>query len=294
MMTKLSVIIPHHNNYEQVNAITRSLHKYRDVEVLLVCDSLIYCEREKFVTSDNVGHLENNSNKKGAGASRNVGLDGATGEHIIFVDSDDFVSVSTVLEIIDRNLVSDVIFTRPMAQMLNDQNLQSNRHIKYVEMLDNFEKSRDRSSLLSYYVPWSKIYLGSFIRENGLRFEESVASNDVVFSVRCLNLARSIKVDEARFYTVTESAQSLTRSWNKEIAQSRFEQLAILNEYIRKDTDFNLIPVSGQLKNILFNIPHYFPYYLLKSLIRRYPIFFGRKHVMSILKRYFLQRKMLK
>lgn len=116
-MSKISVIVPAYNTgsklRECVDSILNQSHK--DLEVILVDDcSLddtysIMCEYQE---KDSRVKAFRNTINSGAGHSRNVGLEVATGEYVTFVDSDDYLDLDTysaVQDAINLNNNPDII-----------------------------------------------------------------------------------------------------------------------------------------------------------------------------------------
>ena len=105
----VSIIIPVYNSERYLNRCLDSVlsQRYTHLEVLLIDDgstdhSLNICR--EYAAKDNrirVVHQDN----QGASAARNTGLDHATGEYIMFCDSDDMVSDMWVQRMI--NALSD-------------------------------------------------------------------------------------------------------------------------------------------------------------------------------------------
>ena len=95
-MDRISLIIPVYNSEQFLPSCIDSLlsQSYSNLEILLIDDgstdnSLSICR--EYASKDErikVIHQEN----RGASAARNTGLDNATGEYIMFCDSDDIVS----------------------------------------------------------------------------------------------------------------------------------------------------------------------------------------------------------
>jgi len=92
---KISVIVPVYNAERYISRCVDSILKqtYSDWELLLVDDGskdnslAILNDYGKKDSRIRTFHQEN----AGAGAARNVGLENAIGDYIVFIDSDDFV-----------------------------------------------------------------------------------------------------------------------------------------------------------------------------------------------------------
>ena len=105
-MCKISVIIPVYNTGSKLRECVDSIlnQSYKDLEVILVDD----CSRddtfeimEEYAEKDERVKVIKNTINRGAGFSRNRGLDIASGSYITFVDSDDYLELDTYEAVVD-------------------------------------------------------------------------------------------------------------------------------------------------------------------------------------------------
>ncbi len=106
-MAKVSIIIPVYNSEKYLGSCLDSIFSqtHDDLEVVLVDD----CSKDhsydiaRSFKSREPRRLKlvQNPNNKGAGASRNVGLEIVDGEYIGFVDSDDYIALDAVKKMHD-------------------------------------------------------------------------------------------------------------------------------------------------------------------------------------------------
>ena len=89
-MEKVSIIIPAYNSEEYIRKALESIPKRDDIQVIVIDDGSTDNTKE-IVKEFNVLLLENKENK-GIGYSRRKGLTYATGEYIMFFDSDDTIT----------------------------------------------------------------------------------------------------------------------------------------------------------------------------------------------------------
>lgn len=105
-----SVIIAAYNSEKWIGDCINSLIgqdlDFKDnIEVIIVDDNStdntqLVCEKFIAEYPDNFKYVKNEKNK-GPGASRNIGLEHATGEYINFLDSDDNISKNTMKDVLD-------------------------------------------------------------------------------------------------------------------------------------------------------------------------------------------------
>lgn len=120
----VTIIIPFYNRTQIVKECVESILKqtYSDLEILLVDDgseedisSLV-----TFIKQDSRIKLIKKPHK-GTAAARNAGIDGATGEYIAFVDSDDLCTPDKIEKQLQFMLKKQVVFSHTSYQRVNMQ-----------------------------------------------------------------------------------------------------------------------------------------------------------------------------
>ena len=118
MMNKVSIIIPVYNTKKYLEQCVFSIveQTYQNIEILLVDDgstdgtSDLCDEIAKKDSRVRVIHKTNG----GAATARNLGIDEATGEYVMFVDSDDWLdtdAVENLVEHADKNNTDVIRFS---------------------------------------------------------------------------------------------------------------------------------------------------------------------------------------
>ncbi|HDX6328340.1 TPA: glycosyltransferase family 2 protein, partial [Campylobacter fetus] len=129
-MSKISVIIPCFNARDYINECLESLlnQSLKEIEIIAIndgsSDDTIKILNE-FANTDNRFIIIDQKNN-GASAARNAGIEASSGEFIMFLDSDDFLSSNGILNKlynIALNLDADIVF--------GDFNYYKNGEIKY-------------------------------------------------------------------------------------------------------------------------------------------------------------------
>ena len=99
---KVSIVVPVYNVEKYLDRCIKSIlnQKYQDMEIILINDgstdnSLAICE--KYREQDSRIIIINKANQ-GLSAARNDGVAAASGEYIMFIDSDDYIDDSLVSE----------------------------------------------------------------------------------------------------------------------------------------------------------------------------------------------------
>jgi hypothetical protein len=123
-------------------------------------------------------------------------------------------------ELINLNDIYDIIFYRPSSKKNNGE--ISNRARNYIEAF-NKSVSDDDSDHVKYkwHVPWSKVFSRSFLIDNHIYFDEVIAANDVMFSVKSGHFSNNIFFSKIKFYTVIDREGSLTKQKSNSVLRSR-------------------------------------------------------------------------
>lgn len=200
MLPKVSIIVPLYNAETTLSKCIESILslQYRDFELLLINDgstdsSLEICEeyrrkdpRIRLFVSEN----------RGVSSARNIGLDNASGEWIVFVDSDDmidpdFLNVQFDADFIVQKFCSiqERTCVEPISPFYSDDRKQISEFFK-----EHLHK-------IIFRVPWGKIYKKSIINENNIRFIINVRlGEDTLFNVGYIKHCRSLRVTASSFY----------------------------------------------------------------------------------------------
>lgn len=233
-MKKLSIIIPHYNSVNLLKNLIDSIPKNDNIEIIVVDDNSTQDIKEfnKIKMSARYQHvifLTNNTQIQSAGKCRNIGLEVATGEWILFADSDDFF-VNDFYEIIKKyfNTNNDVVLFTPTSIYL-DTHEKSDRHVKFSNLIRNYNKNRSIKNEIKlryeYVVPWSKMIKRSLINEYEIRFDEVIAMNDIMFSTKVGYYMKEFVASNEIIYCVTRNKGSLTMQMTKEVHDSRVDAL---------------------------------------------------------------------
>lgn len=227
----VSIIIPHYNSSKLLTRLIESIPINDKIEIIIVDDKSDLKEKvevglyiNRIIKQRNIIFLENNGIKS-AGTCRNIGIKNASGKWILFADSDDFFT-SGFFECINNYISTnyDIIFFKPIS-CYSDTLLPADRHVLFCSLIDKYIENEKFLDELKYkfMVPWSKLILRSFILKNKIFFDETIASNDVMFSVKSAYYAKNnIKVSNENIYCVTVRKGSLTLRKNKEIFEAKF------------------------------------------------------------------------
>lgn len=254
----LSIIIPHYNSVHSLTRLLDSIPSLPYIQIIVVDDNSNPSNKKRLVeirkdTTKNILILNNLSENKGAGACRNIGLQHASGNWVLFADADDFFMKDS-FKVIDKYINSDydVIFFKPTS-IEEDTGKLSDRHLPFVELIDNLLENnslKDEFQLrYRYIVPWSKLIKKSFIDQHNIYFDEVISANDVMFSTRVGHFMEQYKLSEEVIYCVTKNKGSLTMTISNEMFNSRLNVFICYYNFLKTNlskNDFKLLNLSGR------------------------------------------------
>ena len=137
----------------------------------------------------------------GPGAARNTGLEAATGEYVIFLDSDDWFEPDFLEKMVDTAVRegADVAICRavefdtnsgrelPSEWMMKKQYLPGKLAFAPQEMADHLFQ-------FTYGMPWDKFYRRELLTTSGIRYPALKNSEDLAFVYPTLLAAKRIAV----------------------------------------------------------------------------------------------------
>ena len=247
-MALVSIIIPIFNVEQYLNRCIASVanQTYRDIQIVLVddgstdrsseiCDS--WAAKDSRVT---VAHQANG----GVSVARNHGLDTATGEYILWVDSDDYIAPETV-EIMMRAALqnhADMVICDFEKGTDDCYAFDTSAGIP-CEQIDNVTALThiytDAHSALRYAAPWAKLAKRSLYQ--GIRYPEGKIFEDIYTTHKLLLRCDCIAVlDIPMFYYFQrpDSIMNAAFSMKKlDYLQALVERIAFFKEHSLDDLE---------------------------------------------------------
>lgn len=187
-MNKISIIIPIYNTAEFLEECISSVlsQSYQNFEMILINDNSSDNSKhiiEKFTKKENkikAYHLEK---RHGVGATRNYGIEMASGDFLYFLDSDDYLPKNTLQLLIENINSHDMIFGRVQRAHLSEQTTDDRRigQGRLEHEIDVYtEKKFD---LIKNNLILNILFKKSFLQKNKLRFSESVERYSELFLI---------------------------------------------------------------------------------------------------------------
>lgn len=212
-MNQISVIVPVYNveKYlsECIENITQT-SKY-NIEIILVDDGStdgscrlcdMYAEKYKNIK---VLHKHNG----GLGSARNVGLECATGEYILFLDSDDYVEMSALEDLYEKASVQNLDILLFGAHTFFEDEVSSKNIPKqnysrkccldkvYTGLEVICEEQKQGTYITSVCL---RLYKLEYLRRYNRRFNEEIIHEDIDYSFFTLLHANRVRAFEKNYY----------------------------------------------------------------------------------------------
>lgn len=277
-MYTFSIIIPHYNIPELLRRCLDSIPKRDDVQVVIVDDN----SNPDIVAFDcfpgiNQANIEIYFDKsgKGAGHARNIGLNHALGDWLLFADADDEFEpdFNNILELLKDDSISDLVNFEVTSRNSDDN--QPNNEIDNIDYHCAKKEYLDNPSSFKYVVltPWGKAIRRTLIDKYNIRFDEVKYGNDLLFSTLCDFYCQHRRILPIIGYCWKYRKDSLWHQKNLEWAVIRFDVLLRTGVIMRRLGDFSISErYLAESKNLLPIIGYYSKLKQIKSLLK-YSIF---------------------
>lgn len=227
---KVSVIIPVYNAKDTIGNILEKLtsQKYRSIEIIAVNDGSRdnsweilqeFANRDKRI-------IAINQKNAGASAARNVGIENASGEFIMFVDSDDDISDRLIWELASH--IEDGLDFIMCGMSING------KEVSAPDVFVDNKKTITRyilNSLLTknlLYGPCCKLFRRDIVISNKIQFPEKVKyGEDTIFVLNYLRYVDNVTTisQVLYFYNLQPSGLASTNSKNIRFRMARVDAL---------------------------------------------------------------------
>lgn len=187
---KFSFIVPNYNKAPYIKDCLSSIYNqtYKNVEVIVVDDSSSDNSLEE-IKKYPVDRILT-TNRLQAGGARNEGLKYATGDYVLFLDSDDYLTNDNVLEKLANKIEDeDIIFL----------NFTKNKYGELIEMIDPEETMESKIENTLFTGCPTKCYRKELIKD--ILFPEKIRYEDIIFVVETLCKAEKYTNFNESFFT---------------------------------------------------------------------------------------------
>ena len=261
-MPRFSILIPVYNVEQYIADCLQSVlgQTFSDCEVIDVDDGstdrsgeMLECYTTAFAQRGipyTIIHQQN----QGLGAARNTAIDNATGEYLVFLDSDDMLQPQA-LEVLDTHLDGEDLLCFNGQRYFEEahtleppQPLQDEGPISGIEY---FNRHALEVRQFAFVCVVLRCVRRQFLLDNGLRFHPGIYHEDNLFTPLACYHARKVSVipDALYLYRVRPGSIMAHRS-----LQHRKDLLAIANELAGY-----FIPITDVDKTVLYrSLTHHY------------------------------------
>ncbi len=262
MQSLISIIIPIYNVEQYLRRCVDSVlqQTYTNLEIILVDDgSPDNCGRicDEYVQADSRVRVIHKTNG-GLSSARNAGLDIMTGEYLMFVDSDDYISLDCVEYLFSMNKrFSAQISIGNYAETRSSQYefKQSQECLELISGRESCERQYGEHSV-QYISSCFKLYTRTVFTK--LRFPEGLLHEDGGTTYKALYACNKVAVSPRVVYAYYYNPESITK---RPIKKNYQDTCIVLNEQIQFYRDHGEKVIEARVRNCycIVAAAHYLP-----------------------------------
>lgn len=245
-MDKVSIIMPVYNSEKYLKDTIESVIKqtYNRIELIIVDDASTddsYNICKEMQNGDDRIILQRIENG-GVSKARNLGLKLASGDYIMFIDSDDLYDEKIVEKMI--NSIENNDWGVCLFEKLDNKGKIHKKKIKEninIEKIDYFISFLQKNDLFNNV--WNKIYKRDIILENNITFNEEISiAEDLEFNLKYIEKIKKITYVDEYLYTYRLSTNGLNYSYHKDRIEIRKKLYKYQKElFLKNNYDVSLI-----------------------------------------------------
>lgn len=234
-MKKVSIIVPVYNTESYLEQCLDSLvnQTYQDIEIIVVNDeSPDNSQRIIDLFVDRYPQIITCINQQNGGlsAARNTGLQHASGEYILFIDSDDFVTSTMVEAMVKKALEHDFDL------VVCDCNYVFPDHVQRVNSgidHDILSVTKEKACMNTLFpAAWNKLFHRRLFAHD-ITFTKGIWFEDVEFIYRLFPYINSIGVVKEDFYQYLQRKGAITSTFDERLFDYIKNWDTILTSYQR-------------------------------------------------------------
>ncbi|MGL4335950.1 MAG: glycosyltransferase family 2 protein [Turicibacter sp.] len=256
----ITIVVPVFNSEKYIEESINSIlnQTYKNFEILIINDGSTDDTQkvlEKLYTTNRKVKVVNTKNR-GVSSARNLGINLASGEFLVFMDADDRL-VKNALYLINEKLSKNIseLFIFGFS-VFNDNRRHNDTHLlekleKKPEVSNNCLLKRmlsTKNNLLGYV--WRAAYSVEMLKKNLILFDEHLKiSEDYLFLLKSIVNAKKIIVSSDKLYEYHLGESSMS---NKYIP-TLLEDMMWVNKWIESNIVSNNSKLKPQYTNALTN-----------------------------------------
>lgn len=247
-MSKVSILVPVYGVEQFIEKCAVSLFEqtFEDIEYIFINDCSMDRSIEKLegvlekypqrkVQVKIINHIHN----KGLAGARNTGIENATGDYILHVDSDDYIEKDMVqlmyAKAIDEN--ADIVACDFMLRWISDQKIAKqnigNNKVDFIQLM--------LSASTMVGLVNKMIRRSLYIKNNIRSFEGINLGEDFITTPRLVYFSNKIvKVNKPLYHYIQTNANSYTSNLNKKNIDNVIFVLNYLTTFFQEKDDFEL------------------------------------------------------
>ena len=256
-MKKISIIIPVYNAGSYISSCLKSVieQSYTNWEVILIDDGSTDNSKEIYekIASKNNKVKVFRQNNKGVSSARNLGLEKANGDYIVFLDADDWIDrifLERMLEVIEKE---DADIVQCNFYYANENEHIERKHIRPSYSIRNnmnelqldilyreYDEKKNDCSVGAMRGVWGKIFKSSIIKK--ITFNEEIdIFEDGIFVLNALQNSKKVVLIDEYYYYYRMTENSSNSKYKPNFSGKVIEIFQEINNFIvknNKDIEF--------------------------------------------------------
>lgn len=261
----ISVIIPVYNGSRFIHKAIESIleQTYKKIELILVDDgstdnslSVLNTYKHKY---KNIVLISQKN--QGAGIARNIGLNKASGEFLMFLDQDDYLEKNAL-----KKLNQSIKDKKYNFVCFGSKFLKKNGHLEaYLKYKEKEILGKD--ILIDYFlgnsikmVVWNKIYRLEFLDSFNIRFDKNSGAEEALFTLKACFHADYILLNPGIFYNHTKNnPESFTNKMDISLYKDLIKVLDLQKNFLVENKkfievkDYFYIYIAKHLTHVIYS-----------------------------------------
>lgn len=236
----VSVIIPVYNVEKYLDKCIESIinQTYKNLEIIIINDGSTDNSEDiikKYIHHSNIVYLKQKN--KGISETRNIGVEIANGEFILFVDSDDYIEADCIEKAVNKikETNSDMAI---FGYRVFYENNKSDKY-KLYEIEDRVYTNLEVLDMIMNYkvkgFAWDKLYKKDLLKKYKFKFEIGRYVEDWFPVFKQIYLSNKICFVNDALYNYQIRQNSISREKNEKLAEDYHFAITQIKQYIEQE-----------------------------------------------------------